>query len=144
MLSNKRGEKMKELIQQRLKHITNLEDRKMLRDVLEDVYTHIVDYNMDMYDKLEQRIYNEIDDPLEKFYIYSTILDRKEIDPISAFFHPMIPQEVELDNYNFDEIVEQIVAGEAVILASIFLQCDAMTFQQILQNKKQYTAFIKT
>lgn len=144
MLSNKRGEKMKELIQQRLKHITNLKDRKMLRDVLEDVYTHIVDYNMDMYNKLEQRIYNEIDDPLEKFYIYSTILDRKEIDPISAFFHPMIPQEVELDNYNFDEIAEQIVAGTPVILASIFLQCDAMTFQQILQNKKQYTAFIKT
>ena len=77
---------MKELIQQRLKHISNLDERRMFRKVLEDVYTHIVDYNMDMYDKLEKRIYNEIDDPLEKFYIYTTILDRKDVDPISEFF----------------------------------------------------------
>ena len=35
---------MKELIQQRLKHISNLDERRMFRKELEDVYTHIVDY----------------------------------------------------------------------------------------------------
>ena len=102
----KRGGKMKQIIQQRLNHVTSLEERRLLRNVLEDVYSHIVDYNMDMYDKLEQRIYNEMDDPLEKFYIYCTILDRKEIDPISDFFHPILPEEVQKEEYDFAQIAE--------------------------------------
>ncbi|MCI9355639.1 MAG: hypothetical protein HFE58_12765 [Firmicutes bacterium] len=134
---------MKELIQQRLKHISNLDERRMFRKELEDVYTHIVDYNMDMYDKLEKRIYNEIDDPLEKFYIYTTILDRKDIDPISEFFHPILEEETQ-ELFDLSEITEKLNAGEKVILTSIFLKCDALTFQEILKSEKEYKSFIQT
>ena len=134
---------MKELIQQRLKHISNLDERRMFRKVLEDVYTHIVDYNVDMYDKLEKRIYNEIDDPLEKFYIYTTILDRKDVDPISEFFHPILEQEME-ELFDLSEIAEKLNAGENIVLTSIFLKCDALTFQEILKSNKEYKALIQT
>ncbi len=137
------GEKMKELIQQRLKHISNLDERRMFRKVLEDVYTHIVDYNMDMYDKLENRIYNEINDPLEKFYIYTTILDRKEVDPISEFFHPILEKETE-ELFDLSEITEKLNAGESIVLTSIFLKCDALTFHEILKSNREYKALIQT
>ena len=140
----KRGGKMKQIIQQRLNHVTSLEERRLLRNVLEDVYSHIVDYNMDMYDKLEQRIYNEMDDPLEKFYIYCTILDRKEIDPISDFFHPILPEEVQKEEYDFAQIAEQLNEGKKVLLTSVFLKCDMTTFREILDSKREYTGYIKT
>ena len=140
----KRGGKMKQIIQQRLNHVTSLEERRLLRNVLEDVYSHIVDYNMDMYDKLEQRIYNEMDDPLEKFYIYCTILDRKEIDPISDFFHPILPEEVQKEEYDFAQIAEQLNEGKKVSLTSVFLKCDAITFREILDSKREYAGYIKT
>lgn len=134
---------MKELIQQRLKRISNLDERKMLRKVLEDVYTHIVDYNMDMYDKLEKRIYNEIDDPLEKFYIYTTIISQKDIDPISEFFHPMLEQDIE-QLFDLSKITEKLSSGETKILTSVFLKCDSIIFQEIIKSNRQYKAFIQT
>ena len=135
---------MKELMAERLKHVTNLEERRRLRGVLEDVYSHIVDYNMNMYELLEQRIYNEIDDPLEKFYIYTTILDRKDIDPISDFFHHMLEEEVKEGYYDLAEIAEQLNGGKKIPLTSVFLSCDAMTFQEIVHSQREYKGYIKT
>ena len=82
-------EDIEEFIKCRLNKIDDLEDRKLLKKVLYDVFINLHQYDMQMYENLEKRVYQEIDDPLNKYYIYSTLIDSEEIDPISNFFHPI-------------------------------------------------------
>lgn len=80
---------MNEFIKDRLNKISDLDERKLLKKVLLDVYEGIINYNLNMYENLEKRIYDEIDDPLEKFYVYSSLIHISDLDPISNFFHAM-------------------------------------------------------
>ena len=52
------GEILRPLIQDRLKNISDLNDRKKLRAVLLDVYEKLLDYNENMYTSLEKKIYS--------------------------------------------------------------------------------------
>lgn len=137
---------MDELIKDRLSKVSDLEERKLLKKVLVDVYQGIVDYNLNMYNNLEKRIYDEIDDPLEKFYIYSSLIHISDLDPISNFFHAMDSSDEKKINelYNMEEITQNLAEKREFVLTTIFLKCNYLVFQEILRNKKIYKGFIKT
>lgn len=137
---------MKEIIGNRLNKISDLEERKLLKKVLLNVYESVIDYNMHMYDELEKRIYEEINDPLEKFYIYSSLIHISDLDPISDFFHAMDSSDEKKVNqfYNMEEITKNLLEKKEFILTTIFLKCNYLIFEEILQNKKAYKGFIKT
>jgi len=135
---------MKNLIQNRLNQIPDLNERRMLRSVLNDVYSNVVDYNMDMYDRLEERIYSEISDPKEKFYIYTCIDIADNVDPIDDFLHPIIPSDMEDVVYDMMEINEKLQSGEPVVITSVFMKCSTMELKQILDSDRTYKGYVRT
>lgn len=135
---------MKDIILDRLNRISDLNERRMLKKILSDVYENVVDYNMDKYTNLEKRIYEEIDDPLGKFYIYSGLEKRSEIDLISDFLHPMVDDDMKDISINMNEMIEKINVGEEVVLSSIFMQCDYLMFKEIVNKNHNYKGYIKT
>jgi len=135
---------MKDIIQDRLNKIQDLNERKALKNVLMDVYENVIDYNLDMYDRLEKRIYDEIEDSFEKYYIYTTLIDSAAIDPISSFMHPMLESDINEFVYDMKELRILISENEDVVLASVFMECDFLTLKEILSQDRKYKGFIKT
>lgn len=140
---NERGCLMDKL-QDRLNRISDLSDRKLLKNILYDVYENIVSYNMEMYDRLEDRIYNEIDDPLNKFYVYTSLEKIENIDPINEFLHPIIPEDLNDVVYDMDDINEKLQKDTKLVLATVFMKCDSITLSQIVGRNKSYKGFVKT
>lgn len=134
---------MKDIIRNRLNRISDLNERKVLKKIITDVYEEIIDYNMEMYKKLEKRIYDEIDDPLDKFYIYSSVMDISDVDPISDFFHPMIKDDLN-ELLNMKELGEKLRNDEKIPIAQVFLKCNYLIFKEILNKNKVYKGYIKT
>lgn len=134
---------MKNIIRNRLNRISDLNERKVLKKIITDVYEEIIDYNMEMYKKLEKRIYDEIDDPLDKFYIYSSVMDISDVDPISDFFHPMIKDDLN-ELLNMKELGEKLRNDEKIPIAQVFLKCNYLILKEILNKNKIYKGYIKT
>ena len=135
---------MKNLIQERLNMISDLNERRMLRSVLQDVYENVIEYNMDMYDRLEDRIYNEITDPKENYYVYTSINTVNNVDPIDDFLHPMIPSDLESTVYDMKEINERLQSGEPVVITSVFMKCSAAMIKKLLERERAYKGYVKT
>ena len=135
---------MKDIIQDRLSRISDLNERRLLKNIMYDVFENVVDYNMDMYAKLEQRIYDELEDPLEKFYIYTGLDSAANIDPISDFLHPMLPSDLEDRKFDMEEIHEKLTAGRELVLTSVFLKCGSPVIKEMFSRKKAYKGYVKT
>lgn len=132
-----------DLIKNRLNKISDLNERKMMKRILE-VYEDLTNYNMNMYKELEENIYNEIKDPSDKFYIYSTLIDVQHINHTNHFFHPIIKEDLNTLIIETDKLNKDIHSGIEIILNTVFLRCSYLVFQEILDNKKIYDGFIKT
>lgn len=137
-------EEIQELVQDRLRSVSDIDDKRLLRPVLEDVYLSVVDYNMDMYRRLEDRIYHEMPDPLAEFYIYTTLQDTKHVDLTEDFMYPILPSDMEEHKYDLTEMKQKMQKNGKVILASLFLACDQPMFQTMLEKDKSYKGFIHT
>ena len=135
---------MKKLIQDRLNTISDLDERRMLRNVMLDVYENVVNYNMDMYERLEHRIYSEITDPKESYYVYTSIDTIDNIDPIDDFLHPMIPSDLEDTVYDMKGMNEKLQSGEPVVIASVLMKCNASMIKSMLERERVYKGYVKT
>lgn len=135
---------MKEIIQKRLQNISDLAERRRLRTVLNDVFESIIDYNEAMYQSLEHKIYSEIEDKMDKLYIYSSLEHISNIDPISKFLHPMDLKDLSINERNMALLEEQLITEQEVILAQIFMKCNYLKFQEILERTEGYKGYIQT
>ncbi len=55
----------------------------------------------------------------------------------------MLEEETE-ELFDLSEITEKLNTGESIILTSIFLKCDTLTFHEILKSNREYKALIQT
>lgn len=80
---------------ERLRKIEDLEQRQLLKDIVSGVFVNLIDYQEDMNRKLEERIFNEMDDIENKYDIYATLLPREDVDPIHDCLFPICPTDIE-------------------------------------------------
>lgn len=106
---------------ERLKRISNLNDRKLAREIFYNIHEDVENYNLNLYSILEKEIYNEIKDPLEKFYVYTTMEYKQNLNANDEFMFPMLEK-----NY------------------TLFLDCDLDKFNEILSSNKVYKGVLKT
>jgi len=131
------------MIEDRLRKVSSLSDRKLLKDVLFDVYSNLVDYNMSMYERLEERLYNEIDDPLGEFALYTSLEHLENLDPVSEFLHPMIPTDAS-PNIDLRGIGEDFAEYSENIIASVFMECSSGEISRFLKEQKLFKGKVTT
>lgn len=134
---------MKDIIASRLQSVSSLDDRKLLKDVLRDVYENLADYNLSMYERLENRLYNEIESHTDDFVVYTSAEYLENLDPISDFLHPMIPEDADT-TLNLVDISKRLNTHPNSVIASIYMKCSNREILQLLNEKESFKGVIKT
>ncbi|MGE7948288.1 normocyte-binding protein [Lysinibacillus sp. NPDC093688] len=135
---------MKELMIERLRKIEDLEQRQLLKDIVSGVFVNLIDYQDDMNKRLEERIFNEIDDAENRFDIYVTLSPREDVDPIHECLFPMRPADLESKSINKKKLLESFKNNEPAVLFTLFLACDSMQIQQLLAEQRRFNGRLVT
>lgn len=145
---------MKEVLIEKLTKMEDLEQRKLLKDILAGFFSNLIDHQETMNTNLEKKIFAEISDQ-EGFYdIFTTVSPKNNIDPLDDFLFPVCPAELAEKAWELDAIQQQLAESQAFWLESIFLECDylqiksllttAPTFQgEIITNTSSYSIQVK-
>ncbi|KOP69429.1 normocyte-binding protein [Lysinibacillus sp. FJAT-14745] len=135
---------MKELMIERLRKIEDLEQRQLLKDIVSGVFVNLIDYQDEMNKKLEERIFNEIDDVENRFDIYVTLSSKEDIDPIHECLFPMRPADLESKSINIKKMLEAFKNNESAELFTLFLECDSVQIQQLLAEQRLFNGKLVT
>lgn len=135
---------MKEIILEKLNQIEDLEQRRMLRDIMSSVFTGLIDYQEQANQTLEERIFNEIPDEGQKSVLYFAVSPRDQIDPIDDFLYPVFPEEAAEPQFDLKEMAEKLAAHETVPLFPIFLECPYPKICELLNSPRLYQGELVT
>ncbi|MFT9818112.1 normocyte-binding protein [Lysinibacillus sp. NPDC056185] len=135
---------MKELMIERLRKIEDLEQRQLLKDIVSGVFVNLIDYQDEMNKRLEERIFNEMDDVENRFDIYVTLSSKEDVDPIHECLFPMRPADLESKSINIKKMLEAFKNNESVELFTLFLECDSMQIQQLLAEQRLFSGKLVT
>jgi hypothetical protein len=127
---------LKEIMYERLRKIDDLEQRQLLKNIMSGVFANLIDYQTEWNNRLEERIFNEIDDFDNKYDVYVTLNSREDIDPIHDYLFPMLPSDLENKSIETKQILELIQNNETVKVSNVFLACDSTQIQKIIETPR--------
>ncbi len=135
---------MKEEIYEKLGHIGDLEERKMLKNIMEGVFLSLYEHSETMYEKLQERVFEEIEVVEGKYNIYTSIVSKSDFDPIHSFLYPMRVEDLQITTFDLDRLLHILVEEKKTFIFNVFFQCDYLIFKEILQENKTFKGTIRT
>lgn len=131
-------------IYEKLNEIKDLNDRVILKKIINSVFQSLEEYSKDKLNELEKRVFDEVPYVKEKYNIYSTIVKRHKLDVTDEFMHPMLEEDTEEKVYDTLEILKALENNENKNMFKIFLKCDYLIVKEFLKNNSNIKGVIET
>lgn len=135
---------MKEIILDRLRKVENLEQRQMLKEIVNGVFTNLIEYQEEMNQKLEERVFNEIENEENQFDIYVAVCSKDDVDLLPKSLYPMISSDLVPQVVTSQYLLEQAKNKVPVTLFSLFLQADLMELDVLVNANRNFKGYLKT
>lgn len=127
---------MRDLILEKLSKMEDLEQRKMLKDIMTGLFNNLIDYQENSNKVLKERIFSEVEDAEKKYDIYITVSHKSDVDPVSEFLYPFFNEDVLEKKIVMKEIVDSVLKKENMKLFTVFMKCDYTTSIKINENRR--------
>lgn len=135
---------MNEYVRKRMLEITNLNDRKIFKDVVGDLLVRIYEYSSESYQELEKRILNEYSSKQSDYAVYISLTDMAHYDATDTFMYPMLPRDTKKTAIPLKNITKAIKNNEETRLYTVFYEANAPIVYQIVQENKTFKGVLKT
>ena len=135
---------MDDRIYEKLNEVKDLNDRVLLKQIMNSVFESLEQYSKDRLYELEKRVFNEVPYIKEKYNIYSSIVKRDKLDITDKFLHPMLYEDTEEKVYDTLEILKTLENNEPKNMFKVFLKCDYLIVKEFLKNNSNIKGVIET
>ncbi|WP_297428355.1 normocyte-binding protein [Clostridium sp.] len=125
---------MDDRIYEKLNEIKDLNDRLLLKKIMNGVFEELEEYSKDRLNDIEKRVFNEVPYIKEKYNIYSTIIRKDKLDITDDFLYPILKEDAEEKIYNTLEILEAIKNRKDKKMFKVFLKCDYLKFREFINK----------
>ncbi|WP_315069742.1 normocyte-binding protein [uncultured Clostridium sp.] len=131
-------------IYEKLSEIKDLNDRILLKKIMNNVFEALEEYSKNKLNELEERVFNELQYVKEKYNIYSSIIKRDKLDLTDEFMFPILPEDTEESIYNTKEILDSLANKQLQKMFKVFLKCDYLIFKEFINSDLNIKGIIKT
>lgn len=135
---------MDDRIYEKLNEVKDLNDRVLLKQIMNSVFEALVEHSNNKINEIEKRVFNELHYIKEKYNIHSTIVKREKVDVTDKFLFPMLREDMEEKIYDTEEILNSLEIKEHKNLFKIFLRCDYLIFKEFINENFKIKGLIKT
>ena len=122
----------------------NLAERSQLKEILKEVFMPLVEHQEAMQSRLEERVFNEVEDELGEYNIYATLVPRQKLKLLDGLLFPILAEEQEESLYEEEEMIEKIINGEQVVVSKIFLKRSRIEIEDLKEQERVFTGQIVT
>ena len=139
-----RQEQMKQMIRNEIQSISSLEERIVLKELMEGVFLSLYETNERMYQQLEDRVMNDLAYGVNPYLIKTGLVERKFLDPTHHFMTVMQEEDWKQRELSVKEARQMIAETGRCLLGTVFLKCDCLDIRNMLRNRYKLSGTIQT
>lgn len=137
-------EEMKEMIQSEIQSIDSLQERAVFKELMEGVFLSLYETNLKMYEKLEQRVQEELGYDQSRYKVKTGIIEKEYFDASHHFLSPMEEYDLQERHYDMEDIIRSVEEEGAFPLMKVMLCCDYLELQKIWERNPIFKGSIQT
>ena len=131
-------------IYEKLNDIKDLEDRVLLKGILNSVFSALENYTEERFNALEKRVFDEIPYEEAKYNVFCTIMKRSKLDPTDDFMYPILKEDAVEQEYEVKDILQALRGNTDEKMFKVFLKGDYLVFEDFLKNGSKFKGRIET
>lgn len=117
-----------------------LSQRKVLKNIIEEVFENLVDYQEEMNKSLEARVFDEIENKEKNYNIYTTLVKKDKIDLVNDFLFPIIDSDRK--GLNKEEVIEKMHNREEITIQQVFFKLGYQEIENLKEENRIFSAII--
>ncbi|MBQ2746012.1 MAG: hypothetical protein IJF37_10430 [Lachnospiraceae bacterium] len=135
---------MKDLLNRRINNIQSLEDRKIFRDIISQVFGELVDYQDRQIETIRRDFFDEMTVDHTRPVICGTIMKQYEYDVTDRFMFPMSMEDVNGTIPQVEDICKSFQEGKPYMIGKTFLKCDFKALDELYSSNRRFCGKIYT
>lgn len=135
---------MKDLLNRRINSIQSLDDRKIFRDIISQVFMEMADYQERQIQSIRNDFFDEMTVSHTRPIICGTIMRQYEYDETDNFMFPMSMEDIKGFVPSPKDINKTVKEGKSYMIGKTLLKCDYETINEICNSNKLYNGKIYT
>lgn len=135
---------MEEDIRRAISEVEDLNSRKLLKDIVEDVFVNLYVHSEDRLKEMKQRILEEISAEGSDYEITTSITEREKYDKTDTYFYPMDEKDLEEEQYDLEELKGCLLKQEKYPVFKLFFPYDYVELKKMLKNSRYWSGSIIT
>ena len=122
----------------------NLEQRGKLKRILKEVFMPLAEHQQAMQSKLEQRVFDQVEDQTGEYNIYTTLVPREKLQLVDDSLFPILEADKEESKYDPQEIIEKLASGQQVVISKFFLKKSRAQIENLVEQERVFAGRIVT
>lgn len=94
---------MEAFIRGKLENMKSLEDQRLLRDMMNEVFLPMYHQSEQNYQRLRDRVRDEIQIPVNDYAVYTSVMSEQELKVPHSFLRPMVPSDTVRQSVDLSE-----------------------------------------
>ena len=135
---------MKDLLNRKINSIQSLEDRKLFRDIISQVFGELADYQDRQIESIRRDFFDEMTVDYTRPVICGTVIKQYEYDITDRFMFPMLAEDVNGMVHQAENIVRSLQEGKSYMIGRTFLKCDFKEINKLCDSGRRFNGKIYT
>ena len=137
-------EDMKEMIRREVQSISTLDERVAFKELMEGVFLALYEKNEEMYQKLEERVLDDLAYNINRYRICTGLIEKSYWDESHHLMRAMCEEDTKPMKYKVSDIRETVAEKGKFCLTTIFLQSDVLEVKQMLRENTTWEGLLKS
>lgn len=135
---------MKDFITKRLEEMKDLDNKVLIREVLENVFYALYEESERKYSEVRRRVLDEIPLSLNQYCIHTGLIERIRLDGSHRYLFPMVQSDVINPYPSISELLKAVVRNQTPRLSTIFVKADFLVCRELMNNRRLWSGTIST
>lgn len=137
------AEEMREMIQNEIHSISNLDERVAFKELMEGVFLSLFEMNEQMYEALERRVMDDLAYDRNHYLIRTGIVEKQYVDRSHHMMFPMKEEDFAQRNYRLSDMISALKSDGNYQLMSVLIQCDYANLQKLWSLKPKFRGMME-
>ncbi|MBD5088235.1 MAG: hypothetical protein HDT30_05405 [Clostridiales bacterium] len=134
----------RQIIEEKIERMASLEDKQVLKELLQQVLGEIVEYQKKEYEKIRSSLEEELLIKENEYPLLSAIVSREKYSTVDSWLHPVIEGDDKATKIDWSLVKLSLRAGMEANVGRVFLKMPLQEVKKMMEEQPEFPAVIHT
>lgn len=134
----------KSYVEKKLLEITDLDERRVMREAVQDVLVQLHQTVQERADQLEEKVLAEETKDINRYEVEIGMVARERYDVTDKKMAPMLMRDIYEPVIQYQDVSRAIKDAEELYLFTVFVQADYVLIEKLIRTQVQFQGVIET